>query len=151
MNIKYFALDLLISFYANSLNHSNQTPDQIVGKWMSVEGNITVQVLKEGNRFKATVLWFDDSDDKAKPMNTRTDEHNPDRTLRNQKIIGLQVLRNLKYNPKTSQWEDGIIYDSRTGKEWNSSVCLTNEGLLKVKGFWHFELISRTASFKKVG
>ncbi|MGB4398352.1 MAG: DUF2147 domain-containing protein, partial [Daejeonella sp.] len=78
------------------------------------------------------------------------DQQNPDLALRNRKIIGLEILRNLKFNASTNRWEKGIIYDVRTGKEWNLSALLTENGMLEVKGFWHFEFMGQTMTFKKV-
>ena len=144
---------LLLFLYFPTINslEVNITENLILGKWMSTDGNVTVLVFKERDQFNAKVIWFDDSDDKNKPMNTRTDQQNPDIALRNRKIIGLEVLRNLKFNASTNRWEKGIIYDARTGKEWNLSALLTKNGMLEVKGFWHFEFISQTMTFKKIG
>lgn len=150
MNIKYLFLDLLISFYAGSIGPTKAISDQIIGKWMSSAGNVTVLVFKEGDQYNAKVIWFNDSDDKTRPMVTRTDQQNPDVTLRNRKIIGLEILRNLKFNASTNRWEKGIIYDVRTGKEWNLSALLTENGMLEVKGFWHFEFMGQTMMFKRV-
>ncbi|MDP2414266.1 DUF2147 domain-containing protein [Daejeonella sp.] len=150
MNIKYLFLDLLISFYAGSIGSANSISDQIIGKWMSTAENITVLVFKEGDQYNAKVLWFNDSDDRTRPMITRTDQQNPDPALRNRKIIGLEILRNLKFNASINRWEKGIIYDVRTGREWNLSALLTKNGMLEVKGFWHFEFMGQTMTFKRV-
>lgn len=128
----------------------NAPADAILGQWMSVQGNIKVQVYREGSEYKAKVLWFKDTDDKSKPMNTRTDEHNPDPKLRQRKIIGMQVLSKMRYNPKSKRWEDGEIYDAKTGREWSSVAYLNKAGLLNLKGFWQFEFIGKTMTFKRV-
>ena len=151
MKTNYIALLLFLYFPTINSLEVNITENLILGKWMSTDGNVTVLVFKERDQFNAKVIWFDDSDDKNKPMNTRTDQQNPDIALRNRKIIGLEVLRNLKFNASTNRWEKGIIYDARTGKEWNLSALLTKNGMLEVKGFWHFEFISQTMTFKKIG
>lgn len=124
--------------------------DRICGKWMSEEKNCIVQVYKAGNEFGAKLLWFDDSDDKSKPMNTRTDYKNPDPNLQNRKIIGMDVLDDLVYVPKTDTWENGIIYDAKSGRKWSSAVSFTSSGTLKVTGFWHFKFIGKTMTFKRI-
>ncbi len=108
-----------------------------------------VQVYKEGNEFKGRIVWFKDSDNPAKPMATRTDENNPDPKLRNRKVIGMQVLSRLRYNPKSKRWENGRIYDPKTGRVWSSFAYLDEEGVLNVKGFWQFEFIGKTMRFTK--
>ena len=124
--------------------------DAIVGVWMSVENNLKVEVYKDKNTFKAKILWFDDSDDKSKPTDVRTDEKNPDKSLRTRKLIGMDVLDNLKYDEDDDEWENGKIYDSKTGKYWSSVVWLTKDNFLKVKGYWLFKFLSETVTFKRV-
>ncbi len=123
--------------------------DRIIGKWMSIEKNVVVDVYKDGDEFKAKVVWFDDTDDLNRPMNKRCDIHNPKKELRHRKLIGLDVVKNLKYNEDTNRWEDGVIYDPNTGKEWNSVVYFNDEGLMEVKGYWHLEFLSKTMAFEK--
>lgn len=124
--------------------------DAIVGKWMSTEGNLMVQVYKYGSEFKAVVLWFDDSDDKSKPYYARYDTKNPDHSLRWRKILGMEVMHGLVYNADDDEWQDGRIYDASTGKDWNAKAWLTKDGCLKVRGFWHFEFLGQNMCFKKV-
>lgn len=122
----------------------------ITGRWRNTENNIEVEIYKTGKEYKAKVIWFDDSDDKSRPMNVRNDQKNPNELLRTRKIIGLQVMQGMVYNAAAAEWQDGRIYDASSGKEWNAKAWLTNDGSLKVRGFWHFEFIGQNMSFKKV-
>jgi Uncharacterized protein conserved in bacteria (DUF2147) len=66
---------------------NNNTADAIIGKWMNAEdNNLEVEIYKSGNEYKAKVVWFDDSDDKSRPMAQRCDTKNPDKTLRSRKL-----------------------------------------------------------------
>ena len=123
--------------------------DRILGKWLSEEKNVMVQVYKNGDKYAAKLIWFDDSDDKSKPMNSRIDYKNPDPTLRNRKLLGMEVVDNLAYNPQTNSWENGMIYDAKNGRTWSSAASITNEGVLKVTGYWHFKFIGKTMTFKR--
>ena len=122
--------------------------DQILGKWVSAEKNIIVQVYKSGDTFKGKIVWYK-GDDPNKAMDEWTDKHNPDPALRSRKILGMDVLRDLKYDPKNNVWEGGMIYEARTGKEYNASAYIDKSGLLRVKGYWHFKFIGKTMLFKK--
>lgn len=124
--------------------------DAIVGKWMSTEDNLLVEVYKSSNDFKAKVLWFNDTDDKSNPYNIRLDAKNPDKSLRARKIFGMEILNDLSYNSKEDRWEDGRIYDAKSGKTWSASVWITDDHFLKVRGFWHFEFLGETIKFKRV-
>jgi len=123
--------------------------DKILGKWMSVEKNVMVNVYKNGSKYGAKLVWFDDSDDKSKPMNARVDFKNPDKSLQNRKLIGMEVVDNLDYNPSTSSWENGVIYDAKNGRNWSSAATITSDDELKVTGYWHFKFLGKTMVFKR--
>ncbi|MBB2151623.1 DUF2147 domain-containing protein [Pedobacter gandavensis] len=129
---------------------SPQNPDRIVGKWMTEKKNLIVEVYKHDHKYKAKIVWFDDTDDLSRPAEMRRDDQNPDPSLRKRKILGLEILKLLEYNQKTNSWEDGIIYDALTGKEWSSYAFITNKGLLRVKGYWHFKIFSKSVDFVPV-
>lgn len=126
------------------------SPDDIIGRWMSTENNLAVEIFKTNNEYKAKVIWIDDSDDKNRPMNTRSDWKNPDEKLRARKIIGLVVMHGLIYNKENSDWEGGRIYDPNSGKDWNAKAWLTKEDHLKVRGYWDFQFFGKDILFKKV-
>lgn len=123
--------------------------EQICGKWQSVDKNLVIAVYKENNEFRAKIVWFDDDDD-TKEMDYWTDKRNPDPALRTRKILGMNVLEKLIYDSKNNSWEDGMIYDATHGRSWNSSAYINKEGLLKVKGYWHFKFIGKTLTFKRM-
>ncbi|MBK0382508.1 DUF2147 domain-containing protein [Pedobacter sp. SD-b] len=124
--------------------------DAIVGKWMSTEKNVEVEVYKVNDEFRAKVVWFDDTDDLSRPMETRKDLNNPDKKLRDHKILGMNVLKNLRFNPENDRWENGIIYDANSGRHFSSVVYFNDDGLLEVKGYWKFEFLCQTVAFRRV-
>ncbi|QQL50353.1 DUF2147 domain-containing protein [Mucilaginibacter ginkgonis] len=144
-------LIMMVAFIGTSNRANAQSgSDQVIGNWMSAEKNLIVQVYREGDDFKAKVIWFDDSDDPSKPMESRIDDSNPDKSLRTRKIIGMQVLRNLAYSPSTHSWENGMIYDAKSGREWNAAASIDKAGMLRVTGYWHFKFIGKTMKFSRV-
>jgi uncharacterized protein (DUF2147 family) len=122
--------------------------EQICGKWESSEKNLVVQVYMQRNKFIAKIVWF--SDTAGRHMDYWKDVRNPDPTLRSRRILGMNVLENLTYQADTNTWEDGMIYDSKHGRDWNASAYIDKNGLLRVKGYWHFKFIGRTMTFKRV-
>ncbi len=148
----FFNVLLFISavvFFANRAV-AQTGADRILGTWMADEKNVAVEVYKENDCFKARIIWFSDEDDKSQPMETRLDFNNPDKKLRSRRVIGMGVLRNLSYHAKTDSWEDGMIYDAKHGREWNSAAVITTDGSLKVTGYWHFKFIGKTMGFKRI-
>lgn len=122
---------------------------QICGKWQNTDKNLIVQVYKEDEQFKAKLVWFDNGAG-AGAMETWTDKHNPDPALRSRKLLGMNVLEKLVYNPNTNSWEEGMIYDAQNGRHWNSSAYIDKNGQLKVKGYWHFKFIGKTMTFNRI-
>jgi Uncharacterized protein conserved in bacteria len=141
------AITVILLVLSISFTSVAQNADAILGKWMTLSGNCLVEVYKQNTEFKAKLLWFKEGN---KPLNDWTDEKNHDPALRNRKLLGMDVLRGLHYDPKDNEWVDGIIYDASSGKEWDSEVWLTDQNLLKVKGYWLFKFLSQTKTFKKV-
>jgi uncharacterized protein (DUF2147 family) len=147
--IKLFFLSVvMITVVQKSFSQNN--PDQIIGSWMSAENNLEVEIFKTGDNYKARVEWFDDSDDKSRPMNTRCDFRNPDESLRKRKIIGLVVMNGLIYNEENNDWEQGKIYDPHSGRDWNAEASLAKRGLLRVRGYWGFQLLGKDLLFRKI-
>jgi len=152
--VKKFVVFSLILFVLSSTFNARslalEPSDKICGKWQSEKKNCIVQVYRFGDDFRAKLVWFDDSDEPGKPMESRVDYKNPDKNLRARKLIGMNVLDDLEYKAKTKSWENGMIYDAQTGKKWNSSAYLTPDDALKVTGYWHFKFIGRTMTFHRV-
>ena len=146
--IKCLALMCFICFGLSAAAGPVTSCDQICGRWISSEKDLIVEVYKIGEHFKAKVVWF--RDDPNAPMEESCDKKNPDPALRSRKIIGMEVLSDLKYHEESHTWEDGKVYDAQHGKEWNASAFIDKEGLLKVKGYWHLKLFGCTMTFKKV-
>lgn len=144
----FFAL-MLYSGINYSTPHITTAEDVVCGKWQMVDGSLIVQVYREAGEFRARIVYFDDHDD-TKPLDYWTDDLNPNPALRSRKILGMNVVEKLTYNPSTNTWEDGMIYDAKHGRYWNSSAYLTKDGLLKVKGYWHIKLIGKTLTFKRI-
>lgn len=149
---KYLLILIVVLTATNRLAAQNINPaDKILGKWISVQKNVIVDVYQyDKDKFGAKLIWFDDSDDRSKPMNTRTDYKNPDEALRNRKLIGMQVLEGLAFDPETGTWENGMIYDAKSGRTWNSAAYIVDNNLLKVSGYWHFKFLGKSMVFKRL-
>lgn len=140
------ALIFLLSFLNTSAQNSK---DDILGRWMSTDKSVAVNVYREGNSFRAKVIWFDERLGSGTPMNTRHDTHNPDEKMHTRKIIGMDILENLDYNPVNKRWQNGKIYDASSGRTWDTYAEIKKDGLLYVRGFWKFAWIGKTLYFKK--
>ena len=144
--ISTIIFSLLVIFAANAQDVPPK--EKICGRWESTNNTLIITISLVKNEYKAVIDWF--SDTEGKPLDYWKDRHNPDPKLRNRKIHGLSILRGLTYYADTKSWEDGMIYDSKHGKEWNASAYIDDQGVLRVKGYWHFKFIGRTMKFRKI-
>lgn len=139
---------LLTLFFSNSFAQSRSAKDRICGKWENEAKTLRIQISTQGTDFTAKIIWF--SNTEGKPMNYWKDKRNPDPKLRNRTILGMNILRGLKYNEAKGTWEDGMVYDSKHGKEWNASAAIDSKGQLKVRGYWHFKWIGKNMKFHRI-
>ncbi|HET8964224.1 MAG TPA: DUF2147 domain-containing protein [Chitinophagales bacterium] len=133
-------LGLLLSATSMAQSYS----DAILGKWKSSDGKTTVEIYKSGNTYSGKIVGLQQSNDASgKP---RTDLENPDASLRNRPLIGLLVLKNLKF--KDGYWKDGEIYSSQNGKSYTCDIWLEGNDILKMKAYWYF--MHQTEDWKRV-
>ena len=133
-----------------STTASQNNSDAIIGRWMSTDNKIEVEIYKTGDEYKGRIIWLDDSNDKSRPMNTRTDKNNPNPALRTRKLIGLVVMTGLTYNAEQNDWQGGQIYDPESGKQFSAKAYLTGNDYLKIRGFVGLEFLGKDLSFKKI-
>ena len=146
MFTKFFS----ILFLGFSLIFFAQTGgDLVIGHWLATDNSVAVTVFKDNGEYRAKGLWFDDRLGSGVPMEKRRDTDNPDQKLRTRKIIGMEILEGLKYDPRTNSWENGRIYDATSGRHWDSSATIKND-IMKVRGFWKFKWIGKSISFRKI-
>jgi uncharacterized protein (DUF2147 family) len=141
---------LVLFFLRTFCSTGAETPkaDLVCGKWLSEKKDFLVLVYRDGNTFKGKTLWFKNKDT-SKAMDEWTDKHNPDPTLRSRKVLGLNILTDLTYNPESGSWENGKIYDTSNGRFWSAYVRINKDGTLKVTAFWTFKFISRSVTFTR--
>ena len=129
---------LILLFFISSVSLKAQ--DQILGVYWTPDRDAKVEFVKRGS------LYFGKLIQSAHP---KKDANNPDPALRNKDLVGADFVKNLKYDGDDS-WENGTIYDSRTGKTYNCDVTLLENGDLKVRGYLGVALLGQSVVFYKV-
>lgn len=79
----------------------------------------------------------------------KTDIHNPDAAKRQRPIIGLIFLSGFTQKSQT-RWENGKIYDPKSGNTYSCSMELDGPEKLKMRGFIGISLIGRTDVWTRV-
>lgn len=110
--------------------------DAILGKWKTIDDNTgeprsIVEILEEhGKIFGKVVKIFPRPNLEPDPVCKKC---SPDDPRYNKKIIGMEIIRNLKKSG--SEYNDGDILDPENGKVYRSKIWLDGK-VLKVRGYW---------------
>ena len=128
-------ITLLVSF-AGAL-YAQVNADDILGIWFNEEKDGKVKVYKEDGKYFGKIVWRDDV-----PGTSPYDVKNPDEELRKRKKVGLIILEDFVYGKE--KWEDGTIYDPKSGKTYSCIIKLEDDGSLYVRGYVGISLIGRT-------
>lgn len=137
---------VLLSFFVFlGLIAFGQQADAIVGKWLNSSKEAHIQIYKKNNKYFGKLAWLKEpNDDDGKP---KKDVNNPSRDLRNSSLLGLEILKNFQF--VDGVWEDGTIYDPRTGKTYSCKITLSGNKL-NVRGFVGISLIGKTDVWTRI-
>jgi uncharacterized protein (DUF2147 family) len=100
----------------------------IGGRWTTKEKDAVVEISQCGATMCGRISRYL----KTPPGgNDQKDIHNPDKTKRDRKVLGIAILYNLKADGDKYR---GTIYDPRNGKSYRSVVYKQANGNLSVEG-----------------
>jgi len=105
--------------------------DKLIGIWVPAKGTSQVRIFKATNgKYYGKVEWL-----KAEERN-KLDENNPDATKRNNKILGLMILKDFSYNAEKKRWEGGTVYDPDNGKTYDCFMWFEgDDNKMTLKGY----------------
>ena len=118
-----------------------QKADDIVGIWWNEEKDGRVEVFKKGDKYCGKIEYIkkNENPDGSSP---KKDLNNPDEKLRDRVLMGTVILKDLEWDG--TEWEDGEIYDSKSGNTYSCFARLQKDGTLYFKGYIGFSLIGRS-------
>lgn len=135
----------LFLFFLIQFTLMAQQADAILGEWYTTERDAKIQIFKEGNVYSGKVVWLEQPTENGKPI---LDANNADKSKRSRTILGMRLIEGFQY--KNGVWENGQIYDPRTGKTYASTIKKKNDQTLEVRGYLGFSMIGRTVEWYKV-
>tara|TARA_A100001037_G_scaffold301339_1_gene330609 strand:+ start:715 stop:1215 length:501 start_codon:yes stop_codon:yes gene_type:complete len=114
--------------------HFHSEHRSVLGFWASTSS--VFSVYAENGTLKAKVVAM---------KNPRLDIKNPKQELRDEPIVGMQVLSHYAF--ANGKWR-GRIYNPKTGKTYRSSMRIDEEGNLRLKA--QIAFFSKTKTFLPV-
>lgn len=125
---------------------SAQNADAILGRWINPSGEGQVLIYKKGDKYFGKLAWIKVPNDAGgKP---KTDIHNPDKNLQSRPELGLELLKDFKYDGD-NVYNDGTIYDPKSGKTYSCKMTLNSKSL-KIRGYIGISLFGRSETWTRV-
>ena len=131
---------LLLSFSVQA-----QSASDITGLWWNAEKTAKIEVYEEGGKYFGKIVHLVEPNENGKP---KTDKENPDAKLKNRKLEGLVILEGLEYD-EDNEYEDGEIYDPKSGKTYSANAELKGDKL-DLRGYIGISLIGRTSTWERI-
>lgn len=131
------ALALAITASANAA----QADQPEVGLWYDDTGRGAVELVPCGAKLCGRIAWLKETvNAEGQPL---VDRLNPNPARRTTPICGLQVIGDVQKLPEGS-WDQGWIYDPKTGSSYNVALTLQGPDQLKVTGYKGIKLLSKS-------
>jgi uncharacterized protein (DUF2147 family) len=144
--ISFILSVVCLCFFSNLF--AQDDADKIVGIWMNGEGTARVQIYKSSSgKYNGRIVWLKEPKDPDTGAD-KLDKKNPDPNKRNQKVYGLVNVVGFEFKGG-KKWENGTIYDPKSGNTYNCSAELKDENTLNVRGYIPIVNIGRTDSWTR--
>jgi len=124
-----------------------QSKDAIVGKWLNASEEGQIMIYKTGDKYSGKLIWLKNPE--TEKGDVKRDIKNPNVQQRSRPLIGIQILQNFVYSRK-GIWEDGSVYDPKTGKTYSCRISLVNNDRLSIRGYVGVSLLGRTEIWQRV-
>lgn len=142
-----FGFLLLNITTAFALHSAAPPPDDVVGVWKTGEGTAMVKIYKNGNKYDGKIVWLKEPID-PETKKPKLDKNNPDDKLKARPLLGLVNIFGFEPTAK-NEWENGTVYDPKTGNEYKGNMKLKDANTLEVRGYIGVSLFGRTDVWKR--
>ena len=142
MSLKQFALLLGALLFQFNANSQKVQPEDITGTWLTADKTGEITISRRADRYIGTITAGDSEQ--------KFDIHNPDDERHGDPLIGLIILKDLKFDEDNQVWEDGTVYDPKNGKRYSCHIKLLNINKLKITGFIGFSWIGRSEEWERI-
>lgn len=137
---------IILLFTAFGFSAYSQNKDAVVGEWVNATGEAHVDIVKRNNKYFGKIVWLKNPKDEHGA--TKTDQKNPNESLKSKPILGLEILKDFVFDGE--KWTDGKIYDPKSGKTYSCNITLKSDGDLNIRGYIGLSIIGRSEVWKKV-
>jgi uncharacterized protein (DUF2147 family) len=139
--LKYTFPFLLAILFSTLQTYAQNNPNAVAGTWYNGSKESRIEIYKCGDKYCGKIVWLKEpNNEQGKP---KVDKNNPDSKLQSRQLMGLVLMKDFEYN-SGNVWDDGEIYDPKSGKTYSCKMTLTDPNRLEVRGYVGISLIGRT-------
>ena len=146
MWIKGLIYLIATTFLLQPAAYAADEADAIIGQWVTSKGEARFEISKSKEKYNGKIVWLKEpiypTGDKEAGKPAR-DRKNPDKSKRNQPIIGSEPLKGLTYAGRKT-WKNGTIYNADDGKTYKCLATLKKPDKLHLRGYIGFSLVGAT-------
>ncbi|QNF33031.1 DUF2147 domain-containing protein [Adhaeribacter swui] len=144
MKNRLMALVLFLIY--SSLTFAQTTDNSPVGTWTNEDKEARFEIYKCGSKLCGKIAWLKEPLREGKP---KLDRANPDKNLQNRPILGLPFMQDFEF-AGNNKWDNGTIYDPKSGKTYSCYMKVLNKNQMEVKGYIGISLIGRTQNWTRI-
>ncbi len=111
-----------------------QQPDVIIGKY-NLPNKLDIEIFKNSGKYFGKIIALNGFEDgQIKDLN------NPDKSKRNELLIGKVIIKNLEFDKDEKEWVNGNMYGPEKGMIFNLKITEIRQDEIEVVGskffFW---------------
>jgi len=121
--------------------------DAILGDWYNQEKDAVIKITKtENNTFQGQITWMlNPNDEKGNP---KVDNLNPDESQQTRPRMGMVMMYDFVHD-EDNVWDEGEIYDPKSGNTYSGTITLTSENNLDLRGYVGLPIFGRTNNWTR--
>ncbi|MDX5345744.1 MAG: DUF2147 domain-containing protein [Hymenobacteraceae bacterium] len=145
--MKKYVLNLLLLMLLTSAAFAQKGKnDAPLGIWTNEEKEARFEIYECGDKLCGKIVWLKEPNRNGKP---KVDEQNPEKSQRNRPIQGMVFMKGFEYD-EDGKWDDGTIYDPKSGKTYSCYMKMIGKDKMEVKGYIGLSLIGRSQIWTRV-
>ena len=122
---------------------AEQPGDVLLGDWYTAGREAKVRISRCGAHYCGKIVWLKIQEETGEQ---KVDKHNPDENLRKRPLVGLEILRDVRYDGD-SVWSVGRLYDPENGKEYKGKAKLKGRDNLVLRGYVLIPFFGRSVTW----
>jgi uncharacterized protein (DUF2147 family) len=133
---------ILVGLALSNIMAQEFKAEDILGLWFNEEKDAKIEVYQENGKYYGKIVWLEEPNEPDTGL-PKLDDENPDEELQKRPVMGLLLVTDFDYEGD-GLWENGDIYDPKSGNTYSCYMKLQSKEKLKVRGYIGLSIIGKT-------